>query len=77
MKLTMYLICVICGAENGTNGCRLDVFSVDVAFATALWLSTTPIQTSIRVLVVLAMPVKALKMADNSVSNPFNSCCMD
>ena len=27
------LLCMICGFENGTNGCHLAVFGVDVAFA--------------------------------------------
>ena len=29
----IYLLCVTCGGENGTNGSNLGVFSKDVAFA--------------------------------------------
>ena len=33
MSLAMdYLLCVICGGENGINGCHLADFTVDVAF---------------------------------------------
>ena len=49
----------ICGAENGTNGCHLAIFSVDVAFAHYFVAPTTPPpSTPVGVLVVLAMPVK-------------------
>ena len=55
----------------------LAVFSVNIAFSCHfVWLLTPP-STSIRVLVVLAMPVKPSKMAGNSAIYPFNSWCID
>ena len=43
----------ICGGENGTNGCHLGVFSVNVAFARHSMAIHPPSQ-------VLAMPVHNL-----------------
>ena len=57
MSLAMDLAdCVICGGENGTNGCHLAVFSVDVASSLPLY--GFPPFHLIEVLVVLATPAK-------------------
>ena len=60
---------MICGGKNGTNGCHLDVFSVDIAFFhhfVVTCLSPHPI----RVLMVLAMPVKNSEMVGNLANCP-------
>ena len=60
MSLAMDLaLCMICGGENGTNGCHLAGFSEVVTFASQ-FMSTHPPPPFhlIGVLLVLAMPVK-------------------
>ena len=48
-----------CGGENGTNGCHLGGFSVDVAFACHFVATRLPPPSHpIGVLLVLATPVK-------------------
>ena len=50
---------MICGGENGTNGCHLAVFSVEVALACHFVAAyPSPSSQPLEVLVVLAMPVK-------------------
>ena len=51
---------MICGGENGTNGCHLVIFSEDVGFA-SYFVATHPLLPSHLVgeLVVLAPPVKS------------------
>ena len=50
---------MICGGENGTNGCHLAGFSEDVAFAHHFVATRLPPPSHpVGVLVVLAMPVK-------------------
>ena len=52
----------MCGGDNGTNGCRLAVFTVDVAFACHFMATHPhPLPHPIAVLVVLAILVKNLK----------------
>ena len=51
----------VCGIKNGTNGCHLAVFSVDVAFACHFVGSHPPPPSRpIGVLPVLAMSVKSI-----------------
>ena len=52
---------MICGGENGTNGCHFAVFSKDIGFArhfVATRLLSHPPTLTIGVLVVLATPAK-------------------
>ena len=66
MNLT--IDCVIYGSENGTNGCHLALFSVDVAFTYHLVASHHPLLSNpIRVLVVLAMPLQLAQLAIHSM----------
>ena len=37
-RLWIFLLCVICGTESGTDWCHLTVFSFDGVFHTATWL---------------------------------------
>ena len=49
------LLSVTCRDENGTNGCHLAVFGVDVTFACDF---VANVGVLVGVLVVLAMPLK-------------------
>ena len=62
MSLAMDLAaCVICGGENGTNGCHLAGFSEDVSFARHFVATRPPPPYhSTGVLLVLAMPIKTI-----------------
>ena len=53
------MLCVICGGENGPNGCHLAGSSEDEAFACHFVATRTPPPShSVGVLLVLANPVK-------------------
>ena len=65
--------CVICGAQNDTNECHLADFTVDAVSANHFMASYHPNG----MLVVLTIPGKISKMAGNSGSYPFDSCCVD
>ena len=75
----IYLLCVTCRGENGTNGCQLTVFSLDVAFARHfLSICPPPCSSPTGVLVILATPVKILyKMVGNSARYTPNSWLID
>ena len=61
---------MICGGENGTNGCYLADFSEDVAFVCHFVATHPPTPHPTRVLLVLATPVKSLsKKAGNSATD--------
>ena len=73
MSLAMDLAaCMLCGGENGTNGCHLAVFSVDIAFSRHFVATHLP-SHPIGVLLVLATPTRLSKMTDNSASYSLNS----
>ena len=56
MDLAVWLLC---GAKNGISGCHLAIFGVDISFACHFVAPIHPLLfTPIRVLVVLATPVK-------------------
>ena len=67
---------MICGFENGTNGCNLAVFDVDVAFACHF---VVPINGPhlCRSARDVGYSSENSKMAGNSASYPFNSWCID
>ena len=72
--MNLAMDCVICRSENGTNGCHLVLFSVDVAFTLHLVAPHHPLLSNpIGVLIVLAMPVKVAQLS----TYPFNSWCID
>ena len=61
MRLAMHLaaLCDIYRGRNGTNGCHLTAFSLNVAFAHHFVVTHPPPPSHpIEVLVVLAIPVK-------------------
>ena len=58
-------LCVICGGENGTNGCYLAVFGEDVAFARHC-VATSPALLPCRSASSMGYATK--KMAGNSAS---------
>ena len=55
--VSLTMLCVICGGENGPNGCHLASFSEDGAFARH-FVATHPPSHPVRVLLVLTTPVK-------------------
>ena len=67
---------VICGFENGTSGCHLVAFSVDVAFAMPHHLYFHPYESGCGIYIENASE-KPAKMVSNLASYPFNSWCID
>ena len=66
---------VICGGENGTDGCQLVVFSVDIAFAHCFVAPTLhPYRSACG---IGHTSKKLFKMVGNSATYPFNSWCID
>ena len=70
---------MIYGGENGTNGCHLAGFSEDIAFARHFMVTLPPPYSHlIRILLVLATPVKELfTMVENSAGYSPNSWWID
>ena len=72
--MSLAMLCMTCGGENGTSGSHLAVFSEDVAFACHFVATRLPPTLPSYRNAVLATPVKKLsKMAGNSASYPVYS----
>ena len=68
--------CLICGGENGTNGCHLTIFGIDVAFVHHLVATCLP--PPCRSASGIGYTIKNLSsMSGNSASYPLNSWWID
>ena len=80
MILAMDLaVCVICGGENGTNGCHLADFSEDIAFACHFVATCLPpaLPPCRSVTGISYNSKKLYKMASYSASYSLNSWLID